>query len=103
MHRDELETAYQAWNKEFQKEYREKDAQWSEAYLSFAERERAWVNDLASKAAKVGSDEILAEAGMSAEVMSRDSTIISGMVAASLHNLGEIAFLSLVKIGGFVL
>jgi hypothetical protein len=80
---DKLEAAYQAWNKEFQREYREKDAQWSEAYLSFSKRERAWADDLASKAAKVGSDEILAEAGMSAEVMSRDTTIVSGMGAAS--------------------
>jgi hypothetical protein len=41
------------------------------------------VDDLASKAAQAGSDEILAEAGMSAEVMSRDTTIVSGMGAAS--------------------
>jgi len=81
---DKLDRSFREWQKSFAKEYRAKDELWGEGYLAFAQNKQAWVDDLALKAGKAGGDEILAEADMSATLMSRDLSFVAGMSVAAI-------------------
>ncbi len=76
---DKLDASYQAWENAFKDEYQAKAELWAENYLAFAEKKQAWVDDLALKAGRAGSEQILAEAGMGAGLQSRDLSFVACM------------------------
>ncbi len=69
-----LEQESARWRSEFEKEYTRKSREWDAVVLGFLEGKQKWAAETAGRAARTGSEQILAEVGQSADALSREAT-----------------------------